>query len=164
LGFEYWKTRRLAEAEAELTKAIELDPGFSDAKLYLADAYLTDLKPSRSVPLLQSIVVREPGYVRARLDLGKAYFQMERYPAAATELEEVIRLDPDRPEAHYQLARVYQKLNQPDKFHEQLEAAKKLQARKLSDEESVMAAAGARGDATQQLGLSPSPAPPEVKH
>ena len=59
---------------------------------------------------------------------------------------------------------MYQKLNQPDKFHEQLEAAKKLQARKLSDEQSVMAAAGARGDATQQLGLSPSPPPPEVKH
>jgi tetratricopeptide (TPR) repeat protein len=151
----------------ELAKAIELDPDFSDAKFYLADAYLTDLKPNQSIPLLQSIIVRDPGYVRARLDLGKALFQMDRYPAAATELEAAIRLEPDRAEAHYQLARVYQKLNEPDKSHQQLEAAKKLQARQLRDEESVMAAAGARGDATQQLGLSPkqdNPASPDGPH
>ena len=69
-GFEK-QLERSPSAEAEVLqlneKAIELDPGFSDAKFYLADAYLTDLKPSQSVPLLQSIVVRDPGYVRARL-------------------------------------------------------------------------------------------------
>ena len=82
-GFCIGKPGRLAEAEAELAKALELDPGFREAKFYLADTYLTDQKPQQSIPLLQSIVVQDPNYVRARLDLGKAYFQMERYPEAA---------------------------------------------------------------------------------
>jgi hypothetical protein len=50
---------------------------------------------------------------------------------------------------------VYQKLNEPAKSHQELEAARKLLVDKLQSEESVMAVTGARGDATQQLGLSP---------
>jgi tetratricopeptide (TPR) repeat protein len=99
LGFVYWKTLRYAEAEVELAKAVELDPSFREAKFYLADAYLTDRKPTQSIPLLQSILLTDPGYVRARLDLGKAFAQMDRFPEAAKQFEEAIRLEPGRAEA-----------------------------------------------------------------
>jgi tetratricopeptide (TPR) repeat protein len=93
--------------------------------------------------------------VRARLDLGKAFSETGRYPDAATQLEAAVHLEPARAEAHYQLARVYQKLNEPARFHQELEVAKNLQSSKLRSDESVMTVTGARGDATQQLGLSP---------
>jgi len=106
-------------------------------------------------------VEQDPNYVRARLDLGKAYSATGHYPDAAAQLEAALRLEPRRAETHYQLARVYQKLNQPARFRQELEAAKSLQTTKLHSDESVMDATGARGDATQQLGLSPKrEAPP----
>ena len=92
---------------------------------------------------------------------------MDRYPEAASELQAALRLQPDRAEAHYQLARVYQKLNERAKAQQELEIVKTLKASKLHDEESVMAVTGARGDATQQLGLSPkkdNSASPDAAH
>jgi hypothetical protein len=50
---------------------------------------------------------------------------------------------------------VYQKLNEPVKANAEMEVAKNLLSSKLQREESVLAVTGARGDATQQLGLSP---------
>ena len=82
-------------------------------------------------------------------------------------MQAALRLEPDRAEAHYQLARVYQKLNEPTKYQQELEVVKKLKAGKLREEESVLAVTGARGDATQQLGLSPArdrSASPDVAH
>ena len=128
---------------------------FCEAKFYLADTYLTWQKPQQAIPLLQSLLLQDKNYVRARLDLGKAYFETGRYPEAAGQLEAAVHLEPDRADAHYQLARVYQKLQEPAKFREQLDTAKNLQNKKLQNDESVMAVTGARGDATQQLGLSP---------
>jgi Tfp pilus assembly protein PilF len=109
LGFLYWKTRHLAEAEAELAKAVELDPSFREAKFYLADTYLIDQKPEQAIPLLKSIVAQDPHYVRARVDLGKAFSATGHYADAATQLEAAVHLEPTGSEAHYFLARVYKK-------------------------------------------------------
>jgi tetratricopeptide (TPR) repeat protein len=100
-------------------------------------------------------------------DLGKALDQTGHYQEAARELEESIHLDPSSAEAHYQLAQIYRQLNQPAKSQQEFESTQNLLAEKRSKEESVLAAAGNRGDATQQLGLSPkkdTPAAPDGSH
>ena len=66
LGFMYWKVGRFADAEAELAKAIALDPNFPEAKFYLAHTYLADQKTQQSIPLLQSVISQDPGNARAR--------------------------------------------------------------------------------------------------
>ena len=70
-------------------------------------------------------------------------------------VEAAVHLEPTGSEAHYYLARIYQKLNEPVKANEEMEVAKNLLSSKLQREESVLSVTGARGDATQQLGLSP---------
>jgi len=163
----YWKVGRFADAEAELAKALELDPNFPEAKFYLAHTYLTDQKAQQSIPLLQSVVAQDPGNARAMRDLGKALNQTGHPQEAERELEESLRVDPSNAEAHYQLAQIYRQLNQPAKAEQELESTKNLLAEKRSKEESVLAAAGKRGDATQQLGLSPqkdTPAAPDGTH
>jgi cytochrome c-type biogenesis protein CcmH/NrfG len=106
------------------------------------------------------VVAQDPGNARAMRDLGKALTQTGHPQEAERELEQSLRVDPSSAEAHYQLAQIYRQLKEPAKAEQELESTKDLLAEKRSKEESVLAAAGKRGDATQQLGLSPKKDPP----
>ena len=55
LGFMYWKVRRFQEAESELQETLRLDPCFTQAKYYLADAYVMDQKPEKALPILDAL-------------------------------------------------------------------------------------------------------------
>jgi len=56
LGFMYWKIRRFSEAEIELLEALKIDSHFEEARFYLADTYLTDLRADRALPLLEGLI------------------------------------------------------------------------------------------------------------
>lgn len=156
LGFMCWKLRRYDEAESELQQALRLDPQFTQAKYYLADSYLTDLKPELALPILQGLVRELPKDYRCRLDLAKALGKLGRYQEAIPQFQEAIRLDSTRGEPHYLLGQTYQKLKRMDDFRRELALAQKAQSEKRAEQESLVGASGTRGDPARGLGLVPS--------
>ncbi len=157
LGFMCWKLRHYDEAETELQEALRLDPHFTQAKYYLADSYLTGLKPEAALPILQELVVELPKDYRSRVDLAKALEKLGRYEEAVPQFQEAVRLDPTRAEPHYLLGQTYQKLKRMDDFRRELALAQKVQSEKRAEEESLVGASGAHGDPGQGLGLVPPP-------
>jgi len=152
-----WKLRRLSEAESELQETLRLDPHFTQARYYLADTYLMDLKPGLALPILQNLVRELPNDYRTRADLAKALEKLGRFQEAATELQTAMRLGPTHAEPHYVLGRIYQRLKRLDDSSRELQLAQKLQAEERAHEESLTEAAGTRGDPARGLGLLPPP-------
>lgn len=150
LGFMYWKTRRFAEAQSELQRALTLDPAFEEAKYYLADTYILNEKPALALPLLEALVRAQPRDARALADEGKALEKLNRDAEAARAYEACIQADPERADAHYRLARVYKKLNRSADSVRELAIASKLQRQKREEQEMLFRVSGARGDPTRQ--------------
>ena len=92
-----------------------------------------------------------------RLGLGKALEKLGRDGEAVTEFQEAIRLDPTQAEAHYLLGRTYQKLKRMTESQKEVQMAQRLQAEKRAEHESLLKAAGERGDPARGLGLVPLP-------
>jgi len=157
LGFMCWKLRHFDEAESELEETLKLDPHFTQAKFYLADTYLMDLKPDGALPILEGLAEEEPKDYRTRVDLAKALEKLGRYEQAISEFLEAIRLDPSHSEPHYLLARAYQKLNRIADFQRELQVAQKMQAERRAGVENLLRASGTRGDPGRSLGLVPPP-------
>jgi len=155
LGFMCWKLRHYDEAASELKEALRLDPHFTQAQYYLADTYLTDMKPDMALPILRELVHKLPKDYRSRVDYAKALEKLGRYEEAVPQFEEAIRLDPTHAEPHYLLARTYQKLKRTDDFHRELDLAQQVHAEKRFEDESLFGASGNRGDPARGLGLVP---------
>ena len=152
LGFMYWKTRRLAEAQSEIEEALKLDPEFEEAKYYLADTYILEDKPTAALALLEALLHRQPRDARALADQGKALEKLNRDPEAARAYEGCLRVDAERADVHYRLARVYKKLKRSDDYVRELATAQRLQKKKREEQETLMQASGAHGDPTRQGG------------
>ena len=157
LGFMCWKLRRFSEAESELLETLRLDSHFTQAKYYLADTYLMDLKPELALAVLKDLVSELPNDYRARVDLAKALEKLGRYEEAAPEFQEAIRLGPTHAEPHYLLGRTYQKLGRLEDYRREMQLAQKVQAEEHAQQESLVQATGARGDPARGLGLVPPP-------
>jgi tetratricopeptide (TPR) repeat protein len=157
LGFMCWKLRHFDAAEGELKEALRLDPHFPQAKYYLADTYLMDLKPELALPILQGLAGEWPKDYRTRVDWAKALEKLARYPEAVAQFQEAIRLDPTHAEPHYLLGRTYQKLKRMDDSRRELELAQKVQAERRAEQDSLVGASGAHGDPARGLGLIPPP-------
>ena len=155
LGFMCWKLRHYDQAASELQETLRLDPRFTQAKYYLADTYLMNLKPEMALPVLKDLVSELPKDYRVRVDLAKALEKLGRDEETVLQFQEAIRLDPTHAEPHYLLARTYQKLHRLDDFRRELEVAQKVQATKREEAESLVRASGARGDPARGLGLVP---------
>jgi tetratricopeptide (TPR) repeat protein len=152
LGFMYWKMRRWAEAQSEIEEALKLDPGFEEAKYYLADTYILEEKPTAALPLLEALLHRQPRDARALADQGKALEKLNRDIEAARAYQGCLRVDPERADVHYRLARVYKRLKRSDDYVRELATAQRLQKEKREEQETLMRASGAHGDPTRQDG------------
>ena len=139
-----------------MIQALKLDTGFKEAWFYLGDAYLNGERPDEAAKILEQVAKDNPGNVRAHLDLGKAYEKLNRSTDAVRALETALKVDPNRADAHYLLGRLYQKLHRVADAEREIRLSRSHRRQKLEQEESLLKAAGARGDATQVLELAPS--------
>ncbi|MFO7718369.1 MAG: tetratricopeptide repeat protein [Thermodesulfobacteriota bacterium] len=89
---------------AALTPA---DTPMVTAQLELAEAYLQDDKPRRSLQELQHI--ENPGSLSARyqFDLGRTYMALEQWEQAETHFQQVVQQDPQHAKAWNRLGQVY---------------------------------------------------------
>ena len=111
-GVQAFKNARYEEAVNHFQQAIELDPNYDTAKLYLATSYSYQVVPNLETPEnlqiadkalkgFQAILAKDPNDVGALKQMASIYFNTKKLPDAKEYQKKVIALSPNDPEAHY---------------------------------------------------------------
>ncbi len=97
-------TGRTADAEGFLRRAVEADPGYTNARFHLGDALAARGDLAAAVEQWQAVARLDPRDADVRLKLGLAQAELGRAGDAVASLRDATRLAPGSAEAHYSLA------------------------------------------------------------
>jgi len=106
LGAVYLQQGRLADAERELKRALQIQPNDPDAHNNLGAVYLDQQKYDAAIIELSAALRVNPWQVDAHNNLGVAYMNRGVIDSAAREFREALRLNPGHPNARQNLARL----------------------------------------------------------
>jgi tetratricopeptide (TPR) repeat protein len=101
LGLLYAAERRTADAEAELTAALIIDPRFAPAAVNLADLYRATGRDADGERVLRRFLEADPKSAPPHHALGLLLVRQRRLSEAMTELQTAARLTPDNPRYTY---------------------------------------------------------------
>ena len=112
----HFRQKKLAEAENEYLRAIDVNPEFFPALLNLGRLELVQKQFDVAIQVLGRAVNVRPDSADANYFLGEAYLQSKRGSSAVVFFNEALRLDPKgMAEIHLQLARLYNRAGMKDK-------------------------------------------------
>jgi tetratricopeptide (TPR) repeat protein len=114
LGVQAFKATRYSEAVEYFKKAVELDPEFPTARLYLATAYMSQYIPGADSPenkaFAQSALEQftkvldvDPTNLLATQSIANIYFQQRDWDNSEAWNRKVIKIDPGNKDAYYTL-------------------------------------------------------------
>jgi Tfp pilus assembly protein PilF len=114
LGVQAFKGARYSEAVDYFKKAVELDPEFPTARLYLATAYMSQYIPGADSPenkqfaqsaleQFSKVLDANPRNLLATQSIANIYFQQKDWDQAEEWNRKVIEIDPNNREAYYTL-------------------------------------------------------------
>ena len=107
LGFAFAESFEWARAEAELRRAIALDPGAAEPRYRLGYLLLNTRRPSEALPVLQQAKVRDPLYFLASSYLGWAQNELGQFAEGTAEEHRGVELEPESVAALSIMARGY---------------------------------------------------------
>jgi len=125
LGKLFFAKKSFAQAEEELRKAIELDPGHALSLYLLGRVYLERHDTGQSIPYLQAALQHEPDLLEAHAALGQAYVHSEQPALAVKELQKALSID-QYGDLHYLLYVAYHKLGKEDMARQALARSQEL--------------------------------------
>ena len=96
-----------AKAEAELKRAVRLNPGYSTGRYWHACFLAGTGQGEESVREMREALAVDPLSVRTRCDLGWTLFLARRYEEAIDQLRGTLEMDPDFAMAHHILGETY---------------------------------------------------------
>lgn len=96
-------------------EALEIDPGFVEAKYNLGVAYQKMKAYGKALSFFEEVIRLRPGDAHYRFAWGNCLFHLGRYGDAAGAFQEVIEIKPDHLKAHFSLAAVYEKMGEVEK-------------------------------------------------
>jgi tetratricopeptide (TPR) repeat protein len=88
------QTFRFTEAEAAFRAAIEIDPGFVEPALELADIYVNTGRPGEAIPVLERVIAADPSNTEALIAVSQIYLQNGHLEDGIRCLEERRQLGP----------------------------------------------------------------------
>jgi tetratricopeptide (TPR) repeat protein len=112
-GVAAFKNAQYEQATSAFQKAIEYDPTYDTAKLYLATAYSYEVVPNltddpknmkmadNAIAGFKDYLAAHPGDKVSLQQLASIYRNIKKYPEAKNYELEVIKVDPKDAEAHY---------------------------------------------------------------
>jgi len=114
LGVEAYRNGRYAAAAQHFAAALQLDPGYGDARLYLATAYMSQYLPGSTDPAnlrmaqqaldeFQQVLILDPEHEVALSSIALLYFNQRKFEDAREWYEKLVSLDPDDKHAWYTL-------------------------------------------------------------
>jgi len=113
-GVNSFKAGQYGNAADHFKKAIELDPEFPVARLYLATAYMQQYVPGSDTPenkrnadsaleQFQLVLKDDPKSLIATQSVASLYYNMKDFVNAETWNKKIVQLDPNNKEAYYVL-------------------------------------------------------------
>ena len=111
-GVQAFKNARYEEATEHFQTAIQLDPGYEAAKLYLATAYSYQVVPNLDTPEnlkiaqkaldgFNAVLAKDPNDLTALKQIASIDRNIKKLDEAKEYEKKVIALDPNDPEAYY---------------------------------------------------------------
>lgn len=122
-GWALCASKKFAEAEPILRKAISLEPNRADAHYNLAISLGAQDKWKEASQEFAETIGLNPNRSDAHCGLGTAYKELAQFKEAGASLKEAIRISPDDPDAYAQIGVVYSELHE---WEAAVEAGKKL--------------------------------------
>ena len=114
LGVQAFKATRYAEAVGYFKLAVDLDPTFTTARLYLATAYMSQFIPGAETPEnkefalsaleeFTKVLDSDAADLLATQSIANIYYQLKDWDKAEEWNHKVVDLDPNNKEAYYTL-------------------------------------------------------------
>jgi tetratricopeptide (TPR) repeat protein len=111
-GVAAYKNAKYEQAINNFKRAVELDDGLQNAKLYLATAYAQQYIPgvdspenlqnaNAAIEQYKAVLEHDPKNVNSIKGIAYLYLQMKKFEDAKTYYRKAIELDPNDPEAYY---------------------------------------------------------------
>ncbi|MBS1859517.1 MAG: tetratricopeptide repeat protein [Acidobacteria bacterium] len=111
------------QAEAEYSRAIELEPSNSDAYRRLGAVYERNNRLGEALAAFRRAVEQDPTYFKVYQDLGSYYAHRGESREAIAQFEKCVQLAPDEPDAHYALGTAYVDVGRYPEAEHELRAA-----------------------------------------
>ena len=122
-GHLYAEQDLTVEAEADLRKALELNPDSSDAQGALGLLLLNDQKPKEALPLLESAAASRPEDISLGVSVGLAKANVQGVNAGVTHLARVAEANPNDVAPVMALVSVLTQAGRPDAAYTVLDRA-----------------------------------------
>ncbi len=117
-GVKMFTDQKYGAAAQFFEKALQLDPEFETARMYLATAYTSQFVPGSTDPKSEEMAqkgietfsqvvdnAKDPETVKnAMLSIASLYYQLKRYPDSKNWCNRVLQVYPDNAEAYYRIA------------------------------------------------------------
>ncbi len=116
-GVAAYKNNQFEQAINCFKKAVSLDPGLKNAKLYLATAYAQQYIPGVDSPenlqnanlaieQYQAVLEQDPKNINSIKGIAYLYLQMKKFEDAKSYYRKAIDLDSNDPEAYYSVGQI----------------------------------------------------------
>ena len=113
-GVQSYKSAKYEEAIDHFQKAVSLDPGLINARLYLATAYAQQYIPGadtednnrmgqQAIDQYKAVLERDPKNINSVKGIAYLYLQMKKFEEAKQYYRKASELDPNDPEAYYSI-------------------------------------------------------------
>lgn len=113
-GVQAFKNAQYGDAVESFKKAVELDPAFSTARLYLATAYMQQYIPGADSPennqmataaheQFMKVLEQTPGDKVAMASIASLYLNQKKWDDAQKWYEKLTAMDPKNKEAYYSM-------------------------------------------------------------
>jgi tetratricopeptide (TPR) repeat protein len=113
-GVQSYKSAKYEEAIDHFQKAVSLDHGLINARLYLATAYAQQYIPGadtednnrmaqQAIDQYKAVLERDPKNVNSVKGIAYLYLQMKKFEEAKQYYRKASELDPNDPEAYYSI-------------------------------------------------------------
>ncbi len=121
-SLEFGGRDQYAKAQAAYEKAIALDPGLTEAQVFMANLLTDTGQVEQAVPLMRNLLAQNPGYAEAHWELGYAYRFGGMLQEAVTESERARQNNPSV-KLNSAAMNAYLYLGQYDRFLQSLPAS-----------------------------------------